>query len=443
MEWKATEFASTGLGVSEGSDYYVDESRKPGWFDEGQSERVLSYGPYMHLDSGQYTLEIHYSATGEGNFLGTYSNQLLNEGFHNNRTYLDPNDNTATLSFYLPSDIDDFEVQTVYGGNGSFSFSGIKLWEEKNVKSSNNIYGCMVRIFALILFFAFCNVVYLYFSKNKKEVLPVTVLAIFAVLVSSPSFNNLVVSGHDIAFHIGRIYGLRAGLLNGTIFPKFQPEWYNGYGYIVGAMYGDVLLMFPAVLNIAGVKMQTAFQAFCIFINILTALVSYFCFKGIFKKQKVAFIGAFLYTGAFYRIMDIYLRHAVGEYGAFVFYPLLLYGFYLVLTDEALSFKETNKGWLVISVGLAGLLNTHVLSTWMAAIFVVLGMLISIKRAWRIQTVFHGVKAGLATFLLGASFLIPFVDAMLVKGGMNINSYTENSYPLKLYGIGFAGYFEM
>ena len=46
----------------------------------------------------------------------------------------------------------------------------------------------------------------------------------------------------------------------------------------------------------------------------------------IFKKKQIAWLSALLYTFSLYRLTDIYVRGALGEILALVFFPLIISG---------------------------------------------------------------------------------------------------------------------
>ncbi|MEI3526383.1 MAG: hypothetical protein V8Q27_09855 [Eubacteriales bacterium] len=58
----------------------------------------------------------------------------------------------------------------------------------------------------------------------------------------------------------------------------------------------------------------------------------------------------------------MYTRAALGEYSAMAFLPLALYGFCSIFSDYS-----GKKNWMALAMGVTGLLETHMLSTEMAA----------------------------------------------------------------------------
>ena len=99
--------------------------------------------------------------------------------------------------------------------------------------------------------------------------------------------------------------------------------WLNGYGYLASIYYGDILLYLPATLHLAGVDIFICYNIYIIFINGLTVIIAYICFKKIFADRNVAIILAAVYCFSNYRLSDIYYRGAVGEATAIVAYKKL------------------------------------------------------------------------------------------------------------------------
>ena len=171
--------------------------------------------------------------------------------------------------------------------------------------------------------------------------------------------------GHDLLFHLLRIAGISDELAQGHFPVRLQSVWMDGYGYPVSIYYGDLLLYFPAVLHLLGLKLTDAYELYLLFINFATALVSFICFKRIFKNRDFGLILSLVYTTAPYRLVDVFVRSAVGEYTAFLFFPLIALAFYEMYFDA-----EDNilKNSIILAFGMTGLIITHILSTEMCAL---------------------------------------------------------------------------
>lgn len=239
-----------------------------------------------------------------------------------------------------------------------------------------------------------------------------------AVIVSSLGvLDRELHYGHDLYFHIARIagvrdairVGLKAGIKAGQFPVRIQPGWTNGYGYAVSVFYGDIFLYFPAVLTFLKISLTTAYRIYVIVVNTGTVLTAYFCFKQISKSKYTTVAGSVIYTLSMYRICNLYVRAAVGEYTAMAFYPVIVLGIWKILRrgkDE----RENRNGWIILTLGMSGMIHTHILSCIMMAFFILLVCVVSIKSVLQKEILLSFLKSVCATACLNASFLIPFLD---------------------------------
>lgn len=111
------------------------------------------------------------------------------------------------------------------------------------------------------------------------------VLLVIIMFISIPLFYGKIYDGHDLDFHLQRINGIYHGLLDGKINTKIQPCWYDDYGYAVGIFYGDLFLYFPAALRCIGMSIVASYKCFVFAINVLTVLISNYCFSKIWGQR--------------------------------------------------------------------------------------------------------------------------------------------------------------
>lgn len=236
-------------------------------------------------------------------------------------------------------------------------------------------------------------------------------LLCIALALSVPVFSPFLIEGHDLDFHLVRIEELKFALYNFQIPSRIQGDWLNKAGYAVSVFYGELFLYFPAFLRLLGFSVNFSYNSYIIFINLLTVLVAYYCFFKIYHSPKIAILSTILYSGSYYRLTNIYVRSAVGEYTAMSFYPLVALGLYQILLADTKQ-KEYKQNCLPLALGFSGLIQSHILSCEIAAFFTLLTVLICIKRTLEPARFFSFLKAVFITILLNAGFLIPFLDYM-------------------------------
>lgn len=279
------------------------------------------------------------------------------------------------------------------------------------------------------------------FVSHEDEIyfkaLLLTVLFLSIPLMVNYLFEN---GAQDLKFHLTRIEGIKEGLMNGAFPVKIQPFWLNNHGYATSVFYGDVFLYVPALLRIMGVSIQGAYKFFILFMNTITVSLSYHCFSKM-SSRRIGLLCAIVYSSNIYRLNDIYTRAAVGEYTAIAFLPLVVYGLWKVymLPEES---EEHKRSWITITLGCTGIFLSHMISTEMTAVFILLTAIILWKKTLRKKTLMVLAKAVAATVCLNVWFLIPFLDYM-VNGRYIVNTSGSQlaAYELERKGTFVAQFF--
>lgn len=253
-------------------------------------------------------------------------------------------------------------------------------------------------------------------KKNKSYYVYIVII----LIASIPLINNSLIKVgevHDIYFHLMRIEGLAEGLLSGQFPVKIQPGWYEGYGYGCSVFYGDIFLYIPALLRMLGISIQGAYKIYVLLCNIVTALIAGYSFGKMFESKRIGLAGSFLYTLSVYRLTNVYVRAAVGEYTAMIFFPLIAYAIFLLLKEK----RELRKGWILLSLGMTGIIQCHIISAEIVTVMLGLLCVVCIKRVWNKQVITALMKAVFLTTALNIGFIVPFLDYML-NGKFNVNA---------------------
>lgn len=253
---------------------------------------------------------------------------------------------------------------------------------------------------ALCLMFLLCR------EEKREGTVVFCILLGVTVLASYPLFVPTVGFGHDLNFHLYRIEGIKDGLLSGQFPVRLHPTHNHGYGYISSSVYPELFLYFPAFLRLMGASPVMAYNTFLAMINAMTAGIMYVCAKGITRSRYAGLLASVLYTLSTWRIMNLYYRAAVGEALAMVFFPVLLYGLYLLLAGDY-------RKWWVLALGCSGIFQSHIISTVFAA-FTILAAAVVYHREFLQRQRFMGfVRAGALTVLLNLWYLAAFVTYYL------------------------------
>ena len=407
--------------------WYADPTN----FDEEEGEIDFIFGPYLEMNRGSYLITVDYTTTEEQVCYAAGSGgseYFIKHG--TSKLYKDLN----TISFRadVTHTVHNFEVIVRYNGNGTLNISNITLQEDGSSFSRLFVY--------LALLFLICDAWFLFsakIKKNKNLVLSILGITFLCVL---PLFTDGISNGHDLGFHVMRIEALADSLRQGIFPNRISSLWFNGYGYPTSIYYGDLLLYIPALLRLAGFPVVAAYKAYIVFINLATVIICYLCFGGMFKDRKAAILASLVYSTATYRLINIYIRAAVGEYTAMMFFPVVAYAVYKIYTTDEKDKKQLKRAAFFLAIGMTGLITCHILSTEMTAFLLVLVCLVMFKKTIRPAVIKTYLLAVAETILMSAFFLIPFLD-YYVNVTARINNSIDSSPFIQHHGCTVAEYF--
>ncbi len=356
----------------------------------------------MALSKGSYRVDLHYLSTATGNRADIGVSGISNLHFRSNPVSLSPQTGDTTLYLELDRPCDEVTINVSYGGAGMLELYQINVTETTDYYKRGLIY-------ALALCMVIGMIYYFYRSSAPKRK---TLFLLGAIWGASciPLLTDYLIVGHDLPFHLLRIDGIYHSLRQGVFPVKIDPVWAKDYGYAVSVFYGNALLYLPALLRFFGFTVQSAYKIYVLLINLGTVLVSYYSFKTIFRSDKAGIWGSLLYSLSIYRLSDLYIRAAVGEYSALMFLPLVLCGFCVLFTEMPRTRRQELGPIFMIALGLTGIIQTHVLTCEMLVLPILLLCIVQYKKVLQKGTFLSLTTAALTTLTLNLGFLIPFLD---------------------------------
>ena len=197
--------------------------------------------------------------------------------------------------------------------------------------------------------------------KNRERLggvlLSVIVFILCMIAVNRPLFGvGSTYTADDVWYHLLRIENVRAGLEAGQFPVRMGTNWLNHYGYASSLCYPEAFLYFPAALQLLfGMSATRSFKLFIILLNVLTYGALYYCGKGVAKSRNAGTMAAVIVMLSPYHLANIYLRGAIGEVQAFLFFPFIVYGLYNLI------YEEFDRPWL-LGIGFWGLMLSHAIS---------------------------------------------------------------------------------
>lgn len=383
------------------------------------TQKLLEEG--VALPAGAYTLRVYYDSAEDAE--GYFELQSESEKFKsllNNRVLLFQGLSERDCQFFLMENVEHLRLDLHLSGPTRFYGAEIIAGTE----------GSRIYLFWLLMVCIPLDLLIWLYMCHRREPIPTEKLAVIlgvpalALMASLPIMVDYTFVGDDWIYHMLRIEALHTSIIRGELPSRMSSFWNRGHGYASSFFYCDTFLAIPALLRVWGLDLTAAYRIFVLMVNLASALTAYFSFKGCFRNRYIGLFGCALYTLAPYRLHNVYVRAAVGEYTAMIFFPLLVWGFYRIYTEDP-DKKGYLWNWVLPVIGFSGVIQSHVLSCEMTGFFVMLLCLLLWKKTFRRKT-FLVLSATVGmTVVINAWYIVPFLDLM-ASDQYNFNGLSGN-----------------
>ena len=392
--------------------YYLNETNSVGYSDN----TYTCYQTY-NLLPGSYNLKFSYEAETD---------------FQANLVSIDTAEVIASKTILSSKNAEDIDF--VIDSNSK----GVKLVtvsDTDNIKFLDASYSSLSavytdRFFLLgIIYLLLIGFYYLYKKKDKNLLIACGI----AIFVSLPLISDNLPFGHDLYFHIDRIFNTGMQISKGNLIARVNDTSISSLGSITPMMYPELMIYIPGLMSYLGVSVMLGYKLLVIVINFLTSII---CLKTATKvfDDKIALFFTFLYMFNPYRLNEIFVRAALGELLGMAFIPLAFYGLYLLIQSDY------KKGFFVAIISITLIFQSHILSTY---IFLIFGVLYGISYiAFNFKSFFSDKKrlfyiigAAVLTILINMYFIIPFIKYydknLWISSGYNyLAGYSGDLYRL-------------
>ncbi len=376
--------------------------------DSGENGVVLQSVP-LQLDKGVYRIQLAFDADSEA----AIEVKDLQNGYRSiegNAISLHSRErsNSTGFTFYLHQASDDVVIQLIYGGEGLLRIDRLEL---VHTGQEYTTWALLLVLLSICIDISIWVIAKYYRGKICSEQVKIGFGMVSIVFFASyPLLMYGITYQDDLYFHLTRIQGILDAWKSGQFPARMQPNWLNGMGYPVSVMYGDLLLWPVTIIYAATGNIVLSLKWYVFFINVVTEIVTYDCLKKMFRHRRAALVGSALYLLAIYRLNNIYLRGAVGEYSAMLFLPIVALGITILLDRKTETKEEAYRGGNYLAIGFGGLVLTHVLTFELCALITALIFLIFYKKTFRRYTLVAIVRAAAFAILGCCWFLVPFLD---------------------------------
>lgn len=152
------------------------------------------------------------------------------------------------------------------------------------------------------------------------------------LLLSLPVVGPLLQPGYFWGAHDARpsvyfLYEFNKSIRDGLWYPRWSPDFAFGYGYPFFNVYGPLSSYVGEAFHLAGLDIVTSVKVVFGLAAVLSGLTMYL-FARRLMGPAAGLLAGLVYVYLPYHIFDMYVRAALAESVAFVFVPLVLWGFY-------------------------------------------------------------------------------------------------------------------
>ena len=240
--------------------------------------------------------------------------------------------------------------------------------------------------------------------KNSRWMYFVIIL-VAGLIVGLPVKSINVAYTHDGFIHLVRLIGTFDALKFGIIPPIISPTLYNEMGYGINLFYSAITCYLPLIIKLFTPTFALALKIFGIICIILSGFTMYKFSEEVTKNRLIALFSAILYMIAPYKLANVYVRYALGEFMAAIFTPLVFLGMYDL-------FNKDGKKHYYIAIGAIGLIFSHTISTFYVAIFCLIYVLFFIKKL-KEKEIFKKLLINiLFIILISAMIVFPIIEAL-------------------------------
>lgn len=268
-------------------------------------------------------------------------------------------------------------------------------------------------------------------NNIKRYSLLLFIFVILSVMFILPLFKwHYLPFGDDMDFNIDRVLELKYNFMHFNFYPQLSTHTFRMGAYPLNVFYPWFTLIPFAIFEIIIPNHMWGFIIGFSFYAFIGLVISYSVVKKITCNKVQAFFTSVCYIFSEYLSVNAFRRFDLGEFVSMILMPVAFYGFYVTL------FKPYNKkGWLILGLGMALLILTHLLSTFIISLCLFILFLVFFKKAPNKKIVLlNFVKAGLICIGCSAVFLLPFIYQDITQQFNSQMSAISNSFNMQGFG---------
>src|SRR3989344_2960460 len=262
----------------------------------------------------------------------------------------------------------------------------------------------------------------------KRNLSLLLVLFLITLPTLLPYFNNQFFYTQDHIF-IARLQQMSAALSDGHFPVRWAPDM--RFGEPLFNFYAPLPYYLGALLKLLGFNFIWVAKILFILSSVLSALTMYIFCRKLFSR-RASFLAVALYIYAPYRAVDLYVRGALSEAFAFVFFPLIFY--VSLLLSQKISLIRIS----FLALTIAGLILTHNVTTLMFLPFLVTWWIYLIVTGKNLKLTLPFLASFALSLGLAAFFLLP---ALLEREFIQTKYLIVGYFDFRAHFVAFGQFF--
>lgn len=195
-----------------------------------------------------------------------------------------------------------------------------------------------------------------------KPWVPYLVIFLLSTAIGWPLFCDKVIHLGDGQYAFIKAVAMSESWKHGDFVGRWTPDVVHGNGYPMFNFYAPLFFYVYALLMFLPLPAFGAFNL-CIYLGLLGSGLTMYLFAREIWGRPGGLLAAVAYLTVPYHLLDLYARGALGEFTAFVFFPLILRAIYRLMRHLDL------RDLLIGIASMAGLVLSHNIATLLFGAF--------------------------------------------------------------------------
>lgn len=246
---------------------------------------------------------------------------------------------------------------------------------------------------------------------------PVLIILVFSLLAGRELFLPGYFNMHD-DLQMMRQLEMEKCFLDGQIPCRWVPDMGYGFGFPLFNFYPPLPYLIGQGIRLLGFSFVSTIKTIFILSFVISGITMYFLAKEFFGKVG-GVISSIFYVWAPYHSVDVYVRGAMNEAWALVWFPLIL------LTSYKLIKEGKTKYIILLSLSWVALLTSHNLMAMVFGPVFAIWCLIFLIKEKALRKIPQLAISGILALALAAFFTLP---AVLEQGFVQVNTLVTGYY---------------